>query len=52
VDSGARVPPFAFQALRRLAQWSAERRQAQVRMQNLKSDRQLNQMLAFTGKGE
>jgi preprotein translocase subunit SecA len=52
VDSGARVPPFVFQALRRLAQWSAERRQAQVRMQNLKSDRQLNQVLAFTGKGE
>jgi preprotein translocase subunit SecA len=52
VGSGAHVPPFVFQALRRLAQWSAERRQAQVRMQNLKSDRQLNQVLAFTGKGE
>ena len=39
-------------ALRALAQWSAERRQADVRMQNLKQDRQLNQVLAFTGKGE
>jgi preprotein translocase subunit SecA len=47
-----RPPPAAFRALRVLAQWSAERRQAAIRLQNLKHDRQLNQVLAFTGKGE
>jgi len=52
VGAGLRLPPLAFSALRALAQWSAERRQAGVRMQNLKHDRQLNQVLAFTGKGE
>lgn len=50
--AGVRVPPPVLGALRALAQWSAERRQADVRMQNLKQDRQLNQVLAFTGKGE
>ena len=50
--TGRRVPPLAFAALRALAQWSAERRQAGIRMQNLKHDRQLNQVLAFTGRGE
>lgn len=52
VRAGMRVPPAAFGALRALAQWSAERRHAGIRMQNLKHDRQLNQVLAFTGKGE
>ncbi|UUZ48862.1 hypothetical protein LP420_40460 [Massilia sp. B-10] len=50
--SGARVPQAAFGALRRLAQWSAERHHAAIRMQHLKQDRQLNRTLAFTGKGE
>ena len=52
VTAGVRPPPAAFRALRVLAQWSAERRQAAIRLQNLKHDRQLNQVLAFTGKGE
>jgi preprotein translocase subunit SecA len=50
--AGLRLPSALFGALRRLAQWSAERHHAGVRMQNLKQDRQLNQVLAFTGKGE
>ena len=50
--SGLRIPGFAYRALRMLAQWSAERRHRAIRMQNLKQDRQLNQLLAFTGKGE
>ena len=50
--AGVRVPPLVFAALRALAQWSAERRQAGIRMQNVKHDRQLNQVLAFTGRGE
>ncbi len=52
VASGARVPRVAFGALRTLAQWSAERHHAGIRMQHLKQDRQLNRTLAFTGKGE
>ncbi len=50
--SGVPIPAFVYGALRVLAQWSAERRHRATRMQNLKQDRQLNQMLAFTGKGE
>ncbi len=50
--AGLRPPPAAFAALRALAQWSAERHHAGVRMYNLKHDRQLNRALAFTGKGE
>ena len=49
---GLKLPPLVYDALRAVAQWSAQRRQAAIRMQNLKQDRQLNQMLAFTGKGE
>lgn len=49
---GVRVPPVAVGMVRALAQWLAQRRQAQGRMQHLKYDRQLNQMLAFTGRGE
>jgi preprotein translocase subunit SecA len=52
LDSGARVPHAAYGALTRLAQWSAERHHASIRMQHLKQDRQLNKTLAFTGKGE
>lgn len=50
--AGVRVPAWAIGALRVLAQWLAQRRQAASRMQHLKHDRQLNQMLAFTGRGE
>jgi preprotein translocase subunit SecA len=38
--------------LRRLAQFSAERRNAYVRIQNLKLDRRVEQVLAFSGRGE
>ncbi len=51
-NAGVRVPLAAFGALRRLAQWSAERHHAGTRMRHLKQDRQLNRTLAFTGKGE
>ena len=47
-----RLPQLAFDGLRSLAQWSAERRHAAIRTQHLKHDRQLNQVLAFTGVGE
>ena len=50
--SGARLPSWSGEVLRWLAQWMAERRHAAVRISNLKQDRQLNQSLAFTGKGE
>lgn len=49
---GASLPSPACEALRWLAQWSVERRHAQLRIRNMKQDRQLNQSLAFTGKGE
>ena len=34
------------------AQDSAERRSARVRMSNMKLDRRMEQMLAFSGRGE
>lgn len=46
------LPQWTFSVLKSVAQWSSERRQAVIRMQNLKNDRQLNQVLAFTGRGE
>jgi preprotein translocase subunit SecA len=52
LDAGTPPPAAAFRALRRLAQRSAERRHLAVRMDNLKQDRQLDRMLAFTGKSE
>ncbi len=51
-ERGVRLPQAAFDGLRALAQWSAERRHAAIRTQHLKHDRQLNQVLAFTGAGE
>ncbi|MBK0394995.1 DEAD/DEAH box helicase [Ramlibacter algicola] len=50
--TGHRVPAVVHHALRALAQWSSERRQAAIRVQNLKQDRQLHKVLAFSGKGE
>lgn len=52
LDRGVRLPRTAFDGLRVLAQWSAERHHAAIRTQHLKHDRQLNQTLAFTGAGE
>jgi preprotein translocase subunit SecA len=48
----AEVPPAAFAALRKWAQHSTERRNAAVRLANVKQDRQLHRTLAFTGRGE
>jgi len=42
----------ALLLLTRVAQWSAERRNAYVRRQTSRHDRQLNKMLAFSGTGE
>ncbi len=46
------LPQWTVPVLRRLAQSGAERRNAAIRVQNQKQDRQLDQMLAFSGKGE
>jgi preprotein translocase subunit SecA len=43
---------LVHRVLRRLAQFSAERRHANTRLQNFKHDRQLEQVLAFSGRGE
>jgi preprotein translocase subunit SecA len=50
-SSGA-VPAWAGQLLRLLAQRSAESRNAQSRAHNMKHDRRLHQLLAFSGRGE
>jgi preprotein translocase subunit SecA len=51
-EAGQNVPDYAVRGLRLFAQFSAERRNAQVRLQNLKLDRRLDRMLAFSGRGE
>jgi preprotein translocase subunit SecA len=38
--------------LRAAAQFAAERRAAAVRVQNVKLDQRLEQLLAFSGRGE
>jgi preprotein translocase subunit SecA len=48
----AALPVDPSQWLRLLAQHFAERRSAQLRMLNLKLDRRLDDMLAFSGGGE
>jgi preprotein translocase subunit SecA len=52
VNKGRRLPPGVYGMLRALAQFAAERRSAYVRTQNLKLDRRLEQVLAFSGRGE
>ena len=49
---GATLRPGAYEALRRLAQFNAGRRAAYVRVQTLKTDRRLDRVLAFSGRGE
>ncbi|MDB5978257.1 MAG: secA [Nevskia sp.] len=49
---GRPLPGLAQAALRRLAQWAAGRKNAQVRLQNLKLDRRLDQTLGFSGRNE
>lgn len=51
-DNGRRLPTGVYGMLRALAQFAAERRSAAVRAQNLKLDLRLEQMLAFSGRGE
>jgi preprotein translocase subunit SecA len=49
--AGVRIP-LSYQFLRILAQFSAARRGSQLRVQNLNLDRRLDQVLAFSGRGE
>ena len=49
---GILVPAVLYNSLRKLAQSRAEKRNAFVRLQNLKLDRRLDQVLAFSGRGE
>ncbi|HEX7889958.1 MAG TPA: preprotein translocase subunit SecA [Ramlibacter sp.] len=50
--AGLRLPRAAWRLLRRSAQHAAEERQYAIRMSNLKHDRQLQNLLAFTGRSE
>jgi preprotein translocase subunit SecA len=53
LGTGRKTPPaFFYAALRWLAQDRAERQAVHVRGQTLKLDRRLDQVLAFTGRGE
>ncbi len=49
---GVHLPDFIYQALKLLAQFTAEQRNSAARTQNLKHDRRLNEVLAFSGRGE
>jgi preprotein translocase subunit SecA len=49
VAGGRSLPVPAIRFLRRLTQANAERKNARVRIQNLKQDTQLDQILAFSG---
>jgi preprotein translocase subunit SecA len=46
------VPTPIFWLLKKLAQYSAETKSEQVRTQTMKQDERLNQVLAFSGRGE
>ena len=50
--TGRPLPPWLTEWLRRTAQGAAERRNADIRLQTLKQDRQLSRLLAFSGRGE
>ena len=52
VQNHGAVPGFVYGALRALAQFRAEWRGAQMRVQNLRLDRRLDRVLAFSGRGE
>jgi preprotein translocase subunit SecA len=52
IDAGAKVPNALHGVLRRLAQFRAERRSAEMRVQTLNLDRRLDRVLAFSGRGE
>ena len=51
-ERGMRLPGLAFATLKSIAQRSAEQRGVEARMQNLRTDRRLDKVLAFTGRGE
>ena len=46
------LPSGVFRGLKALAQSTAERKNARVRINNLKLDQRLSRVLAFSGKGE
>jgi preprotein translocase subunit SecA len=50
--SRKKLPDVVYWGLKTLAQFSAERKNAHVRIQNLKQDRRLGRILAFSGRGE
>jgi preprotein translocase subunit SecA len=50
--SGIPLPGGVYQALRRVAQGAAERYAGEARVQSLLADRQMDQTLAFSGRGE
>lgn len=52
LGAGAALPQAVFAALRRRSQRAAEERQYEARMMTLKQDRQLQRLLAFTGRSE
>ena len=52
VGGGVPIPSWLYQPLRWLAQFQAERRHGYVRVQNVKQDRRLDRVLAFSGRGE
>lgn len=47
-----KLPDLVYWGLKALAQFSAERRNVYIRVQSMKLDRRLNQVLAFSGRGE
>ncbi len=49
---GVPVPGFAYSFLKWFAQCSAEQRGVYARISNLRTDRRLDQVLAFSGRGE
>ena len=49
---GLRVPGWMFTGLKWYAQFIAEQRGVAARVNNLKTDRRLDRMLAFSGRGE
>ncbi len=51
-QGGAGLPAVVYGTLRWIAQFRAERRGGYLRVQNLKLDRRLDRVLAFSGRGE
>lgn len=52
IQRRSKLPDGVYWALKTLAQFSAERRNVYIRIQSMKLDRRLNQVLAFSGRGE